>query len=238
MKIDVTDVTFEAEVLQRSMSALVVVDLWAPWCGPCKSLGPILEKVIGETGGLAVLAKINVDENPQASAAFKVQSIPAVYALKQGQVVDGFMGAKPENDVRDFVTKHLDEAGVRPIDQLVIAGDEKSLRQALEIDASSKPAVAALAQLLLAEGRTDEAVEVLESLPGDEELAGLLTAARNAALPAEARATIERQLGELLPQVKDDNDVRASFIGLLDELAVGDPNAATNWRRKLSTQLF
>lgn len=236
--VDVTDMTFEAEVLQRSMTSLVIVDLWAPWCGPCKSLGPILEKVIGQTNGQAVLAKINVDENPQASAAFKVQSIPAVYALKEGQVIDGFMGAKPESEVRDFVNKHLDLSGVSPVDELIIAGDEPSLRRALELDPTSKSAVAALAQLLLAEGRTDEAVEVLETLPEDEELAALLTAARSAALPDEAKSKIQSELAILLPTVKSSDDDRASFISLLDDLAIGDPSAAADWRRKLSAQLF
>ena len=81
----------------------MVVDLWAPWCGPCNTLGPIIEQVVDATGGKAVLVKINVDENPAISQAFRVQSIPAVYALKGGQVVDGFIGALPEHEVRQFV---------------------------------------------------------------------------------------------------------------------------------------
>ena len=81
---DITDATFEADVLERSKQVAVVVDLWAPWCGPCKTLGPIIEKVIGETGGKVELAKVNVDENPQFSQAFQVQGIPAVYAVKEG----------------------------------------------------------------------------------------------------------------------------------------------------------
>ena len=94
--IDVTDATFQTDVLDKSSEVPVVIDLWAPWCGPCKTLGPILEKVIGETNGKVVLAKVNVDENPGLHQAFKVQSIPAVYAMKDGAVVDGFMGSYPE----------------------------------------------------------------------------------------------------------------------------------------------
>ena len=107
MAIDVTDATFQTEVVDRSMSNVVVVDLWAPWCGPCKTLGPIIEKVVGATDGKAVLVKINVDENPAISQAFRVQSIPAVYALKDGQVVDGFMGAYPSTRSREFVERLL-----------------------------------------------------------------------------------------------------------------------------------
>src|SRR5690349_23928958 len=103
MSIDVTDATFPTEVVERSKQVPVVVDLWAEWCGPCKTLGPILEKVIDETGGKVVLAKVDVDSNRQTAAAFQVQGIPAVYALKDGKVVDGFVGAQPEANVREFV---------------------------------------------------------------------------------------------------------------------------------------
>ena len=100
---DVTDATFETDVIERSKTVTVVIDLWAEWCGPCKTLTPILEKVIGETQGLVELAKVNVDENPEVGKAFQVQSIPAVYAMKDGQVVDGFMGAQGEPQVVEFV---------------------------------------------------------------------------------------------------------------------------------------
>ena len=86
MSIDVTDATFPVDVVERSKQVPVVVDLWAEWCGPCRTLGPILEKVIDETEGRVVLAKVDVDSNPQASQAFQVQGIPAVYALKDGKV--------------------------------------------------------------------------------------------------------------------------------------------------------
>ena len=102
---DVTDATFEAEVINRSAETPVVVDLWAPWCGPCKQLGPILEKVIGETQGKVVLAKVNVDENPGIAQAFQAQSIPAVHAIVDGRPVDSFIGAQGEEAVREFVNK-------------------------------------------------------------------------------------------------------------------------------------
>src|SRR4051794_11131284 len=100
---DVTDATFEAAVLERSTTVPVVVDLWAEWCGPCRTLGPILEKVIAETDGVVELAKVDIDNNPQVAGAFKVQSIPAVFAVRDKQVVDNFIGALPEAAVREFV---------------------------------------------------------------------------------------------------------------------------------------
>lgn len=240
MSIDVTDATFEAEVLQRSMSTPVVVDLWAPWCGPCKTLGPILEKVIGETNGAVVLVKINVDENPQASQAFQVQSIPAVYALDQGQVVANFMGAQPEAQVREFVAQLGAPAPAGDeIGQLLAQGDEESLRKVLELDAENKQAAMMLAQLLVQTERIDEAIVVLSALPeGDEDIAAALAAIRNAALPPDAQSQIDARLGELLPTVKADEDAKAEFLTLMEELATGNPEAAIGWRKKLSTQLF
>ncbi len=242
--IDVTDATFEAEVLQRSMSTPVVVDLWAPWCGPCKTLTPILEKVIGETGGQVVLAKINVDENPQASQAFQVQSIPAVYALDQGQVVANFMGAQPEAQVREFVSQ-LAAAGAGvpgasdEVTQLLMQGDEDSLRKALELDEGNKQAAAMLTQLLLEGDRADEAVTMLSAIPEpDEDIEKMLAIARSAALPPDVQNEIDAQLAELLPKVKADEDAKAKFLTLLDELATGNPESASGWRRKLATQLF
>ena len=98
--VDVTDATFERDVLQRSAQVPVVVDLWASWCGPCVTLGPILEKVVAETGGAVELVKVDVDANPNVSAQFRVQSIPAVFAVKDGQVVDQFIGAVPRSEER------------------------------------------------------------------------------------------------------------------------------------------
>ena len=239
MILDVTDATFEAEVLQRSMTTPVVVDLWAPWCGPCKTLTPIIEKVVNETGGKVALAKINVDENPQASAAFRVQSIPAVFALDQGQVVANFMGAQPEPQVREFVNGLIGDAVQAEVQGLLARGDEASLRRVLELDKENLAGIVLLGQLLITEGRMPEALEVLETGPPDDEnVMALLQMARNAALPPDAQTEIESKLATLLPTVKGDDDARSEFLTLLDELTVGDPSKAADWRRKLSTQLF
>src|ERR1700694_2184199 len=102
---DVTDASFESAVLDRSTKVPVVVDLWAEWCGPCRTLGPILERVVAETGGAVELVKVDVDANPAVASAFKVQSIPAVFALRDRKVVDNFIGALPEAAVRQFVDR-------------------------------------------------------------------------------------------------------------------------------------
>ncbi len=104
---DVTDADFETAVVERSRHVPVVIDLWAEWCGPCKQLGPILEKVVAATDGQVELVKVDVDGNPAVSQAFKVQSIPAVYAMKDGEIVDGFVGAQGEAAVTDFVQRLL-----------------------------------------------------------------------------------------------------------------------------------
>lgn len=162
--VDVTDATFETEVLARSEQLPVVVDLWAPWCGPCKTLGPILEKVVADVGGKVALAKINVDENPQASQVFRVQSIPAVFGLVDRQVVDNFLGAQPEAKVAEFVRGLLPADESERLDELVGFGDEGSLRAALAIDASHEGARVALAKVLVGDGRTEEALALVEGL--------------------------------------------------------------------------
>ena len=115
--IDVTDESFNTEVVARSRSVPVILDLWAEWCGPCKQLGPILERLATEADGAFVLARVDVDANPQLSAALQVQSIPMVVAVVAGQVVDGFLGAMPEQQVRQWlgqVMQVADQLGLRP----------------------------------------------------------------------------------------------------------------------------
>ena len=231
--VDVTDATFETAVVERSRQVPVVVDLWAEWCGPCKTLGPILETVIGETNGGVELAKVDVDANPAVSQAFKVQSIPAVYAMVDGQVVDGFMGAQPEAQVREFVERLLPTAEQTELDRLIEMGDEASLRAAVELESDHPGAVTALAGLLIGRGDTDDGLALLERIPESPETRRLAALARTGA-PTD---DVESQLAELLAKVKDDDDARQKFVDLLEVLGPDDPRTA-EWRRRLSGALF
>jgi putative thioredoxin len=243
MSIDVTDATFETEVLARSEQVPVVVDLWAAWCGPCRTLGPVLEKVIDETGGQVTLVKIDVDANPRASAAFQVQSIPAVYALRDRQVVNGFIGAQGEAAVREFVQTLLPSEAEQQVAALVAAGDESSLRQALELDPGHEPAVVALAELLTTRGEGDEALALLERIPESAETRRVAALARVGVAGDGGGADggplddVEAKLDALLERVKDDDDARQEFVDLLELLGPDDPRT-TRYRKALTGRLF
>ena len=171
-----TDDTFEQDVLVRSDTTPVVVDLWAPWCGPCRTLGPILEEAVAATDGRVVLVKVDIDENPRISATFAVQSIPAVFALRNRQIVDGFVGAVPRAEVDAFLARIAPPPS--EADTLVAAGDEASLRAALELQADHPGAIVALARLLLEGGEADEALALLGRIPETPDTRQLAAEAR------------------------------------------------------------
>lgn len=231
---DVTDATFTTDVVERSRTVPVVVDLWAEWCGPCRTLGPILEKVVADTGGQVELAKVDIDANPSVAAMFQVQSIPAVYAMKDGKVVDGFLGAQPEWQVAEFVQRLYPSAEDREVDRLVAAGDEASLRAALELEPSEETVIVALAELLVSDGRADEGLALLERIPESPATRRVAALARTGGL-ADA-GDLDARLDSLLSQVKDDDDARQQFVDLLE--LIEDPDAAGAWRRKLAARLF
>src|SRR3954453_6896188 len=178
MAIDVTDETFETDVIERSRQVPVVVDLWAPWCGPCRTLGPILEKVTGETDGKMEMVKVNIDDNPQIAQAFGVQSIPLVIALKDGQPVDGFLGAQPEQAVREFISGLLPSESDQTIGRLLEQGDESSLLQALDLDPGNEAVVVKLAELWVRAGRTVDALALLARVPETAEVRRVAALAR------------------------------------------------------------
>lgn len=232
--IDVTEATFQTEVLDRSNDVTVVVDLWAEWCGPCKTLGPILEKVIDATEGKVVLAKVDTEANPGLAQAFKVQSIPAVYAMRDGKVVDGFMGAYPEAAVQEFVDKLLPTEEQTAVAELLAAGDEASLRLALGMEPANEDVIVALGDLLVADGRGDEALELLERIPESDRTRKVAAAARVGETPIDDH---DATLGALLDRVKDDDDARQQFVDLLELMGAEDPRVA-DYRRQLTKRLF
>lgn len=241
---DVTDATFEQLVLDRSTEVPVVVDLWAPWCGPCKTLGPILEKVIGATEGKVELAKVNVDENPRVSATFKVQSIPAVFAIDDRQIVDHFIGAVPESAVREFVERLAPTAS--PADRLVALGTEDAFRAALDLQPDHVGAVVGLAGLLVqrgAEGDVDEALALLARVPETPDTRRIAALARTASSNGAIGGgrggleDVEGELESLLARVKDDEAARQRYLDLLDVMGPDDPRTS-HYRRALTSRLF
>ena len=237
---DVTDDSFEADVLARSEDVAVVVDLWAPWCGPCKTLGPIIEKVVGETAGKVELAKINVDENPRAGAMFRVQSIPAVFALRDRKIVDQFIGALPEPAVREFVERLAPSKS--PADKLVEVGTEDALRAALDIEPGHAGAVVALAELLVGIGgpaAIDEALGLLARIPETSEVRRVAAMARMSASGGLAATGdgVDAKLDALLDRVKDDEVARQEFLDVLEVLGPEDPRTM-KYRRAMTSRLF
>jgi putative thioredoxin len=238
--IEVTDATFEAEVLRRSAEVPVVVDLWAPWCGPCQTLGPIIERVVDATDGAVVLAKVNVDENPAVSASFQVQSIPAVFALKDGKVVDGFIGALPESGVAEFVAKLAPQASEADllVEEGLRLGTEAPLQKALELQPDHAGAITALASMLIARGAADDALSLLARVPETPEVRRLQAEARLSAQPAADGVTdVGARLDHLLDRVRDDPASRQEFLDLLETLGPDDPRTS-RYRKALSTRLF
>jgi len=231
---DVTDATFQTAVLERSNQVPVVVDLWAEWCGPCRSLGPILEKVVAETGGTVELAKVDIDHNPQVAASFAVQSIPAVFAIADGKVVDSFIGALPEKSVREFVARLAGPAAGSEADDLVALGDEASLRQALELQHDHPGAVLALAELVAARGDGAEALALLTRIPDTAESRRVAALAR---LGQASTADTEIRLQALLDRVKEDEAARREYLDLLELLGPDDPRTP-RFRRELASRLY
>ena len=234
MAIDVLDETFQKEVIDKSMIFPVIVDLWAPWCGPCKTLGPILEKLVAATKGQVILAKVDVDKCPQIAQAFQAQSIPAVYAMKDGKILDGFVGAQPEHVVSEFVNKLLPEVVVVDVRALLAKGDEASLRQAFEAEPANEAVVIALAELLVSRNDCAAALEILKTIPETDRVRVAVAAAREAFVPVD---DYDGVLTQLLERVKSDEEAKKSYLDLLEKMGPNDPRTA-DYRKKLTARLF
>jgi putative thioredoxin len=255
---DVGDDDFEREVLARSEELPVVVDFWAPWCGPCQRLGPLLERLADEHAGQFVLAKVDIDQSPVVAQSLGVRSIPAVLAFRNGQPLTGFVGDQPEAAVREFLAQVLPSEADRLADEAAglvqendLSGAEARAREALALDARHGRALLILARLLAARGEIDEAQELVEQVvpvgglgAEKDHLAAELRMRRDGSADLETlRAQAAAAPDALEPRLALGRALAAAgqheeALTLLLELVKRDPHFADDAARKAMLDLF
>jgi putative thioredoxin len=221
--------TFMADVIDASHDTAVVVDFWAPWCGPCKQLGPALEKAVREAKGAVRMVKINIDESPEIAQQMRIQSIPAVYAFKDGRPVDGFVGAVPESQIKQFVKRLGGAAGPSPVQEALdmaketlAGGDAASAAaiyaQVLQHEPDNVEAHAGLIRCALARKELGKARQLLERVPAGQANHADIAAARAALELAESGSKAAGALTELrdrLARNPNDHEARLDLAAAL-----------------------
>ncbi|WP_339746261.1 thioredoxin [uncultured Maricaulis sp.] len=238
---DSSDSNFVADVVEPSKTVPVLVDFWAPWCGPCRQLGPMIEHVVRQAEGAVRLVKINIDENPGIAQQLRVQSIPAVFAFKDGQPVDGFMGALPESQIKDFIArisgkgpseaelKAIVERGMTGLESDDLGGAAQDFASVLQIDPGHPSALAGLARVWIKSGDHEKAAQILQQVPDDRANDPAVEAARTALELAAATPTDDGVTAALRQAVEaTPSDLQARFDLAEALLASGDHAGAAD----------